>query len=83
MIRTTRAGVLGWPVRHSRSPAMHNAGYSAAGLDGWRYQLLPVPPEVYEFARAGRTLHAIKAYCQATGADLAAGKRFVEGLPRS
>jgi shikimate dehydrogenase len=41
-----RTGVLGWPVAHSRSPAMHNAGYSAAGLEGWRYQQLPVPPEL-------------------------------------
>lgn len=41
-------GVLGWPVRHSRSPAMHEAGYAAVGLSGWRYQLLPVPPELLE-----------------------------------
>lgn len=41
-------GVLGWPVRHSRSPAMHEAGYAALGLDDWRYQLLPVPPELFE-----------------------------------
>ncbi|HYV15444.1 MAG TPA: shikimate dehydrogenase [Conexibacter sp.] len=41
-------GVLGWPVGHSRSPAMHEAGYAALGLDGWRYQLLPVPPELFE-----------------------------------
>jgi shikimate dehydrogenase len=40
-------GVLGWPVRHSRSPAMHEAGYAALGLDDWRYQLLPVPPELF------------------------------------
>ena len=40
----TRAGVLGWPVRHSRSPAMHEAAYAAVGLEDWRYQLLPVPP---------------------------------------
>jgi shikimate dehydrogenase len=39
-------GVLGWPVHHSRSPAMHEAGYAALGLDDWRYQLLPVPPEL-------------------------------------
>jgi shikimate dehydrogenase len=42
------AGVLGWPVAHSRSPAMHEAGYAALGLEGWRYQLLPVPPELLE-----------------------------------
>jgi len=41
-------GVLGWPVRHSRSPVMHEAGYRALGLDDWRYQLLPVPPELFE-----------------------------------
>lgn len=40
--------MLGWPVAHSRSPAMHAAAFAAAGLDGWRYQLLPVPPEVFE-----------------------------------
>ncbi len=42
-----RCGVLGWPVRHSRSPAMHEAGYAALGLDDWAYQLLPVPPELF------------------------------------
>jgi shikimate dehydrogenase len=34
-----RYGVLGWPVAHSRSPAM----FAALGLP---YQLLPVPPEL-------------------------------------
>jgi len=41
-------GVLGWPVRHSRSPAMHEAGYAALGLVDWRYQLLPIPPELFD-----------------------------------
>ena len=40
-------GVLGWPVAHSRSPAMHNAAFEALGLD-WRYELLPVEPERFE-----------------------------------
>jgi shikimate dehydrogenase len=40
----TLAGVLGFPVGHSRSPAMHNAAFQALGLD-WRYLRLPVPPE--------------------------------------
>ena len=39
----TRLGVLGWPVAHSRSPAMHNAALAALGLEGWSYQRLPVP----------------------------------------
>jgi shikimate dehydrogenase len=42
-----RLGVLGWPVAHSRSPAIQNAALAAAGLDDWRYQLLPVPPELF------------------------------------
>jgi len=41
-----RLGVVGWPVAHSRSPAMHNAALAAAGLTRWRYQLLPLAPEV-------------------------------------
>jgi shikimate dehydrogenase len=40
-------GVLGYPVAHSRSPAMHNAAFRALGLD-WRYQHLPVPPELFD-----------------------------------
>jgi len=43
----TRLGVLGWPVAHSRSPAMQNAALAAAGLTHWRYQLLPAPPDVF------------------------------------
>ncbi len=39
-----RLGVLGWPVAHSRSPAMHRAAFAALGLGDWSYQLLPVPP---------------------------------------
>jgi shikimate dehydrogenase len=44
----TRLGVLGWPVAHSRSPAIQNAALAALGLDDWHYQLLPVPPELFE-----------------------------------
>jgi shikimate dehydrogenase len=38
------AGVLGFPVGHSRSPLMMNAAFAELGLD-WRYLKLPVPPE--------------------------------------
>jgi shikimate dehydrogenase len=48
-----RLGVLGWPVAHSRSPAIHNAALAALGMDGWRYQLLPVPPELFEETARG------------------------------
>jgi shikimate dehydrogenase len=44
----TRLGVLGWPVAHSRSPAMHNAAFAALGMHGWRYQRLPVPPRLFD-----------------------------------
>ncbi len=43
-----RLGVLGWPVAHSRSPAIHNAALAELGMDGWRYQRLPVPPRLFE-----------------------------------
>jgi shikimate dehydrogenase len=43
----TLAGVLGHPVAHSRSPAMHNAAFAELGLD-WRYLRLPVPPDLFE-----------------------------------
>lgn len=33
-----RAAVLGSPVGHSLSPALHRAGYAAAGLADWRYE---------------------------------------------
>jgi shikimate dehydrogenase len=48
-----RLGVLGWPVAHSRSPAIHNAALAHLGMHAWRYQLLPVPPPLFaETARA-------------------------------
>jgi shikimate dehydrogenase len=54
--RPTYLGVAGWPVAHSRSPAMHNAALAAAGLDNWRYLKLPLPPE--RFAETVRALPA-------------------------
>ncbi len=41
------AGVLGFPVGHSRSPLMMNAAFAKLGLD-WRYLKLPVPPERFD-----------------------------------
>jgi shikimate dehydrogenase len=32
-----RAAVLGSPIAHSLSPALHTAGYRALGLDDWEY----------------------------------------------
>jgi len=41
-----RVGVIGWPVAHSISPAMHNAAFAALGLSDWSYELLPIPPDI-------------------------------------
>ena len=41
---THLTGVLGWPIGHSISPAMHNAAFAALGLD-WRYLALAVHPD--------------------------------------
>ena len=52
---TYLTGLIGWPLGHSVSPAMHNAGFQALGLDG-RYEALPVPPE--QVGDLVRSLHA-------------------------
>jgi shikimate dehydrogenase len=41
--RTRVAAVIGHPVRHSRSPAIHNAAFAATGLD-WVYVACDVAP---------------------------------------
>ena len=46
------AGLLGWPVAHSRSPVIHNHWLAQFGIPG-RYVLFPVPPEKLEAAVRG------------------------------
>jgi len=50
--QTRIVGVIGWPVAHSVSPAMHNAAFRALGLD-WCYVPFPVHPERLAQALAG------------------------------
>jgi shikimate dehydrogenase len=50
------AGVLGWPVAHSRSPRLHGLWLQRHGIDG-AYVPLPVAPE--HFASAVRGLVAL------------------------
>jgi shikimate dehydrogenase len=50
--RTTVVGVIGWPVKHSLSPPMHNAAFAALGLD-WVYVPFEVAPEAVAEALAG------------------------------
>jgi len=42
---TQLAGVIGWPIEHSLSPAMHNAVYEQLGLD-WVYLPMPIADEI-------------------------------------
>jgi shikimate dehydrogenase len=58
------AGVMGWPVMHSRSPLMHNYWIDKLGLLG-SYVLLPISPEA--LAPALRALHPLSfAGCNLT-----------------
>ena len=45
-------GVIGCPVRHSRSPVMHNAAFGVLGLD-WAYVPFDVSPESLQAALDG------------------------------
>jgi len=45
--RVLKAGVFGWPVAHSLSPALHGFWLKQYGIDG-TYELLPVKPEDLE-----------------------------------
>ena len=49
---TQLVGLMGWPVEHTLSPAMHNAAFDALGLN-WRYFPLPVQPGQVEAAVKG------------------------------
>ena len=49
---TRMVGIIGWPVEHSLSPAIHNAAFRALGLD-WVYVPMPVRAEHVSAAIAG------------------------------
>jgi shikimate dehydrogenase len=51
------AGLVGWPVAHSRSPVIHNHWLARYGIPG-RYVLFPVPAE--KLADALRGLSALR-----------------------
>lgn len=54
--KTAVVGLMGWPVSHSFSPAMHNAAAAALGLN-LVYVPLPTPPD--RVAEAVRGLRAL------------------------
>jgi len=53
---TQLAAVIGWPVEHSRSPAIHNAAARAAGVDLVYTAMAVRPGEAAEAAASMRTL---------------------------
>ena len=74
---TALAGVLGDPVRHSLSPAMHNAALAELGLD-WVYLALPAPAD--QLAVVLRGLEAVD--CRGLNVTLP-HKQAVAGLCHS
>jgi shikimate dehydrogenase len=46
-----RVGVVGWPIEHSLSPAMHNAAFRALGMENdWLYDAMAIPPDIADYA---------------------------------
>ena len=72
------AGVMGWPVAHSRSPAIHNHWIAQYGLRG-TYVTLPVQPE--RLADAVRGLRALGfAGCNVTVPHKVAAMALMDDL---
>lgn len=63
MIRgTTRlAGVIGWPVEHSRSPQLLNAAFAAVGLDVVMVPLAVAPADFAQAIHGLRAVHMLGA----------------------
>lgn len=74
-------GLMGWPVGHSLSPAMHNAAFNELGMD-WLYLLFPVRPGEVEQALKG--LVALNFVgCNVTVPHKEAAKRAADELSES
>jgi len=82
---TALVGVLGDPVRHSLSPAMHNAALRELGLD-WAYLALPTPAPALATvltaleARDCRGLNGTRPHKQAVAAQAAELSPLAERL---
>jgi shikimate dehydrogenase len=86
---TTQVALIGRPVAHSRSPAMHNAAFAALGLD-WHYSAFDVGEPVAAvaalltlgFAGANVTIphkRAVVAACDEADGDSVNTLLFREG----
>jgi shikimate dehydrogenase len=72
------AGVMGWPVAHTRSPAIHNHWIAKYGLKG-AYVQLPVQPERLETAIRGLSALGF-AGCNITVPHKVSAMRFMDEL---
>jgi shikimate dehydrogenase len=76
---TQLVGVMGWPIAHSLSPAMHNAAFDALGMN-WCYVPLPVHPTQVAAAIAG--LRALRFRgCNVTVPHKEAVIPYIDQLP--
>jgi len=72
------AGVMGWPVAHTRSPAIHNHWIAQYGLKG-AYVQLPVQPDRLEVAIRGLAALGF-AGCNVTVPHKVSAMRFVDDV---
>ena len=72
------AGLLGWPVAHSRSPIIHNYWLQRYGIPG-RYVLFPVPPEKLAAALAGMSALSLRG-CNVTTPHKQAVVPFIQHI---
>lgn len=60
--KTKLAGVIGWPIGHTLSPAMHNAAFAALGMDAVYLPLgVPDPARLKEVVRGLQAVRALGA----------------------
>lgn len=45
---TNKVGLIGFPVEHSISPAMHNAAFKYLSMD-WVYDAMAIPPDILKY----------------------------------
>ena len=48
--KENRVGIIGWPLKHTLSPVMHNAAFRALGMADWSYDVMEVPPDIADYA---------------------------------
>jgi len=41
-----RVGIIGFPLSHTLSPAMHNAAFHSLGMTDWHYDAMEIPPDI-------------------------------------